>query len=520
MSPGTDPLAGLDRPRGDAGALSALGSSYVAGSEALGHTSRALIGMVGRLLAQAWSGQAAMACATACTRDAAMVATAADAYQIGGAALRRYASRLTAAQADYDDARRLADQAVAEELERERAHATAAAQGGLPNPLDLFWTSPLRVLARGRAEQAVLDARAAAQDAAKTLDQTMSAFKPKPPAAPPEQESHWYSPVVNFGKGAWDGVKDPVVMVGGLVGLHGDFTDNWSNLGRGIAYGVTHPLDFGKAAIGWEHLAKGEYSYWAGNLVPGAAAAFFTGGAAATVKGSDALVGVSRTGKRLEDMTEAEKAAVLARGEKLAAGSVGKDATPLDRLTADGLLDYSKYHDTELGNFRRIVSSGEVTLTDDLWLANLHDSSVPLSQGRSLKWATPVDEVLNHSRGGVLQRLALLPEWGARDGLSVIRVPEGASVHLTEGTAAAQLSKSTVTIAGKEFALPNPLGSRVGGGPQVLFKEFDRDWVVWTGKAPWPGRSEVLPHAMAVGGGTGLTVETTDALADISAEGR
>jgi hypothetical protein len=322
--------------------------------------------------------------------------------------------------------------------------------------------------------------------------------------------------VAHFGEGVWDGVKDPVVMVGGLAGLHGDFTDNWSALGNGVAHGVTHPLDFGKAVIGWEYLSKGEYSYWAGNLVPGAAAAFFTGGAAAAVKGSDALVGVSRTGKALKDMSEAEKAAALARGEKLVPGAVGKDATALERLNEDGLLDYSKYHDAELENFRDIVSSGEVTLTDDLWLGNLHDSSVPLSDGRSLKWATPVDEVLNHSRGGVLQRLALVPEWGARDGLSVIRVPAGATVHLTEGPAAMQVSHRSLDIFGKEFTVPNPVGSKIGGGPQVLFKEVDRDWVVWTGKAPWPSTAHVLPHATVVGGTTGLTVESSDALADLA----
>ena len=46
-------------------------STWTGGLEALGDTSQVLIGMVGRLLAQAWSGQAAMACAGACSRDAA-----------------------------------------------------------------------------------------------------------------------------------------------------------------------------------------------------------------------------------------------------------------------------------------------------------------------------------------------------------------------------------------------------------------------------------------------------------------
>ena len=67
-------------------------------------------------------------------------------------------------------------------------------------------------------------------------------------------------------------------MVGGLVGLHGDTSDNWSALGSGLAHGITHPLDLGKAIINWEDLSPGHYSRWAGELVPSIAAAFFTGG--------------------------------------------------------------------------------------------------------------------------------------------------------------------------------------------------------------------------------------------------
>jgi hypothetical protein len=137
-----------------------------------------------------------------------------------------------------------------------------------------------------------------------------------------------------------------------------------------------------------------------------------------------------------------------------------------------------------------------------------------------LKYVTPVDEVLNHSRGGLMQRLALLPEWGKRDGLSIVQVPAGTTVHMTEGTAAMKISNHDVNLFGKKFAVPDPLHTKVGGGPQVLLKEVNRDWVVWTGKAPWPSAGQVLPHAAAVGGATGLTVETSDALADVSSGGQ
>jgi hypothetical protein len=516
VSSGTDPLAGLDRPGGDAASLASMGSTYVSGSEALGHTARALAGMVGRLLAQSWSGQAAMACASACTRNATMVAAAADAYQIGGAALQRYAHRLAAAQADYDAARKLAHQAVTDEKEHEKSAMDQAATGVLVNPLDLFWTSPLRLAAQSRAQQAIRDAKSAAKDAAGTLDETLAPFRPKPAPPAPKPEHHWYSPVTNFGDGVWDGVKDPVVMVGGLVGLHGDVSDNWSALGGGLWHGVTNPLDLGKGIIGWDDLSNGRYAHWAGNLLPGAVAAFYTGGAAAAVKGSDGLAAVSRSGKALADMSEAEKATLLARGEKLVPGSVGADATAAERLAADGRIDYSRGYEDELKNFRTIQSSGEVTLKEDLWLNNIHDANTPLSDGRSYKYATPPDEILNHSRGGALQRLALLKEWQPRTGASVIKVPAGTTVHMTEGTTSAQMSQHTLKLGDLQVKVPRPTGFKVGGGTQVLFKDFDRNWVLWTGKAPWPSTSEVLPHALKVGSAAGLTVRAPDVMADLA----
>ena len=42
-----------------------------------------------------------------------------------------------------------------------------------------------------------------------------------------------------------------------------------------------------------------------------------------------------------------------------------------------------------------------------------------------------------------------------------------------------------------------PTGAKVGGGQQVLFKDFDRDWVVWSGKAPWPSAAATLAHALS-----------------------
>lgn len=111
--------------------------------------------------------------------------------------------------------------------------------------------------------------------------------------------------VGDFFQGAWDSVAEPVKMVWELRPFHDGTGQAWSDLGSGLWYGVTHPLDFGKALIGWEHLADGEYAYWAGNVVPGAVAAFFTGGGSAALRGGSATARVARGAENAEDLVDA-----------------------------------------------------------------------------------------------------------------------------------------------------------------------------------------------------------------------
>ncbi len=505
-----DPLDGLPRPSGQPAAMQSLAAKYSAAGESLGHTSQALVGMVGRVLAQAWSGQAAMACATACSRDAAAAAAAADAYQIAGSALGRFSQQLALAQAGWDQARRLADEALHEEQHQQ---TTAMTSLEVPLLLGVAYTSPLRAVARSQAQQGIDDARRAATTAAGGLNDTLAPFRPKPAPAPKPPEHHWYSPVTDFAGGAWDSVKDPVVMVGGLAGLHGDVSDNWSNLGGGLLHGVTHPLDFGKALIDWQDLSNGKYARWGGEIIPSVAAAFFTGGGAAAVKGADGLGAASKTGKALGDLSEAEKATLLSRGEKLVPGAVGHEASA-KYLTSSGRLDYSALVQNELKNFKTITSSGTLQLDKDLWLANVHDGTAPLNAGRSLKYSAPLDEVLNHSRGGFMQRLALVPQWGKRTDLSLLHVPAGSTVSMTTGTTAAQMSTHSLSLAGKAIELP--MGVKLGGGPQVLLHDVDRQWVVWTGKAPWARPN--LVKGVAVGTVTAGTVRVPDVLSDLATQ--
>ncbi len=324
-APVGDPLEGVDRPRGDALGVQALGGRYASGAGELTSGARQLLGLVGQVLGQSWSGTASAACAAACVRSAQAVLLAAQAYENAGGALSAYGARLAMAQAEYDAARHVADQAV----EEERAHRAAASAalgepGGGAQFGDLFWRSPMREVARSRAEQAVADAAVAAREAAGVLDATLTPFRPAEPTRP---ELGWSDQAAGFGRGVKDGVVEPVAMVGGLVGLNGDTGENWSALGSGLAHGFTNPGDFAKALVNWDDIENGEYGHWAGELVPSAVAAFFTGGAAAGVKGAQATAAAQRT-------TEALKAASgLAKGLPEAL----KDAKVLVAVTPDGL---------------------------------------------------------------------------------------------------------------------------------------------------------------------------------------
>ncbi len=74
--------------------------------------------------------------------------------------------------------------------------------------------------------------------------------------------------------------------------------------------------------------------------------------------------------------------------------------------------------------------------------------------------------------------------------MSLLQIPAGTEVTMTTGTTSAQISTHAMTIAGHK--IPYPTGVKIGGGPQVLLHNVDRQWVVWTGKAPWADASPNL----------------------------
>jgi hypothetical protein len=117
--------------------------------------------------------------------------------------------------------------------------------------------------------------------------------------------------IADFAVGAFDAVKDPAVMLYHLTPFHDDWTDQWGALGSGLAYGATHPLEFAKSAIALDALEEHGAAYWLGNLAPSVAAAFFTGGGSAAVRGT---AGAARLAENTEDVLDAARdASVLSR---------------------------------------------------------------------------------------------------------------------------------------------------------------------------------------------------------------
>ncbi len=132
--------------------------------------------------------------------------------------------------------------------------------------------------------------------------------------------------------------------------------------------------------------------------------------------------------------------------------------------------DYSNGFNRELSNFN---SGYEIkSLTEkDLYLVQLH-SGKEVGDGRSLRYWTTFDEMNGISTiDDYMDKMALLSEWGPRDNVSIAKVPAGTKVKYVIGTAK-DIAKDTL----------NNIEYRPGGGFQLLFEQFDEDWIIRTQK--------------------------------------
>lgn len=104
-----------------------------------------------------------------------------------------------------------------------------------------------------------------------------------------------------------------------------------------------------------------------------------------------------------------------------------------------------------------------------MYLVQLHSDAI-VGQGRSLKYWTTYDEMNRISTiDDYMDKMALMSDWGARDNISIAKVPAGTKVRHVLGTARKQVGV---------------VETRPGGGLQVLFEHFDDSWIIDTRPLP------------------------------------
>jgi len=130
--------------------------------------------------------------------------------------------------------------------------------------------------------------------------------------------------------------------------------------------------------------------------------------------------------------------------------------------------DYSKQFNGELSNFNDGYNIYNV-VDKDMYLVQFH-SGAEVGSGRSLKYWTTFDEANGISTTDeYMDKMALLSDWGARDNVSIARIPAGTKIKYAVGTARKQRG---------------PAETRPGGGLQILFEKFNDSWVIDTRKLP------------------------------------
>ena len=158
--------------------------------------------------------------------------------------------------------------------------------------------------------------------------------------------------------------------------------------------------------------------------------------------------------------------------EAAAPGGKSETPPPAETDASADRLDYSRNFERDLENFEPGATLHEGPLVQDMTLVQYHRADTALGDGRSASWWTTTDSANNLSTVDAMREaLALPPDWGPRDAVSVARIPAGTDVTYYEGTAVEQVSKQT----GEVYK---------GGGLQYRFKNFDPAWVTETRPLP------------------------------------
>ena len=176
-----------------------------------------------------------------------------------------------------------------------------------------------------------------------------------------------------------------------------------------------------------------------------------------TEKAGNLAEDVGKAGKGLEGAAKGAESAAEDAGKVVESGS-----------SSGKVWDYSKQFDGELANFNAGYEIKNV-IKEDLYLVQFH-SNAEVGSGRSLKYWTTFDAANRISTvDDYMNQMALLSNWGARDNVSIAKIPAGTKIKYAIGTAKEQVGA---------------IESRPGGGLQILFEKFDDGWVLDTRPLP------------------------------------
>ena len=170
-----------------------------------------------------------------------------------------------------------------------------------------------------------------------------------------------------------------------------------------------------------------------------------------------------RTQERLNAQRNASNSRLMPMNLQFFAAK-GDESGSKSGSSSGKVWDYAKQFDGELSNFNDGYEIKNV-IDEDLCLVQFH-SNAEVGNGRSLKYWTTFDEANGISTvDDYMNKMALLSNCGARDNVSIAKIPAGTKIKYAIGTAKEQVGA---------------IESRPGGGLQILFEQFDDGWVLDT----------------------------------------
>lgn len=407
---------------------------------------------LGNVEAAGWTGPAAEAFSTLVGEQPEKYRAAGSSFGEAISALRAYTGVLRRAQADAGRAVMLVASADRESEQwrgQRAAHdadvRTAQINGDPPPAGREPPASDPGGADRAAAQRLLGDAREQVRAQGRVMAAALSAAADDAPEKPGLFD-RVVDGVGDFFGGVWEGVKgigDTVVMLAKLStirmlidpkGWRRDVTD----LGKGLRWGVTHPVEFGKAIVDWETWKSNPLRAF-GKLIPDIAIAIATAGAGAAASGS------SRAARGLR---------VLRGGERRPDPS-GWPAHRYGPATGAGPLGRHRNWEQFQNSFR---SGSYSTVTYDrprrLYRVYGGGSQSPLSP-----YWTP-----DRPAGRLQAHMDFaLPDVNAADRIVTIEVPPG--VELYEGKVAENFGK-------------------IGGGNQTVIPQVGPTWVI--GDEPFP----------------------------------